>query len=130
MREVAAVGAIVVRDGAVLLVRRGRPPSQGLWSVPGGKVEPGETEADAVVRELAEETGLIGKVIALAGEVVRPGVGDVFYRIRDYVVEPVAGVERAGDDASALAWAPFDQLATFDLTDGLLDTLREWHVAP
>jgi ADP-ribose pyrophosphatase YjhB (NUDIX family) len=130
MREVAAVGAIVVRDGAVLLVRRGRPPAAGLWSVPGGKVEPGEAETDAVLRELAEETGLIGKVIGLAGEVVRPGVGDVVYHIRDYLVEPVGGAEQAGDDASALAWAPFDQLSAYDLTDGLLDTLREWHVTP
>lgn len=130
MAEVRAVGAIAVRNGSLLLVQRGRQPAIGRWSVPGGRVEAGETEADAVAREVAEETGLLVEVGPLVGEVVRAGVGDVVYRIRDYVVDVVGGVEQAGDDADDVAWVPLDQLADRDLTDGLLDALRGWSVLP
>jgi ADP-ribose pyrophosphatase YjhB (NUDIX family) len=133
VREVAAVGAIAVHDGKILLIKRGHAPSLGLWSVPGGRVEPGETDIDAVRREVAEETGLEVEVGPLAGEVVRPGVGDVVYRIRDYVVTVVGdpdAVPRAGDDADDVAWVPIDQLGDRDLTDGLLNSLRGWAVLP
>ena len=75
MPEIAAVGAIAVRDGALLLIRRGHAPSRGRWSLPGGRVEPGETPQQALVREMAEETGLTVEVGELVGEVVtaRPG---------------------------------------------------------
>ena len=131
MREVAAVGAIAIDDGKILLIRRGHAPSLGLWSLPGGRVESGETDADAVRREVAEETGLDVEVGPLAGEVVRPGVGDVVYRIRDYVVTVVGvGGPRAGDDADDVAWVPIDRLGDRDLTDGLLQSLRGWAVLP
>lgn len=130
MPQIDAVGAICVRDGKLLLVRRGRPPAVGQWSVPGGRVEAGESEPDAVAREVAEETALVVRVGPLVGEVLRPGVGDVIYRIRDYLVEVVSGTERAGDDAADLAWVELDRLADIDLTEGLLDTLREWAVIP
>lgn len=130
MREVAAVGAIAVRNGLLLLVRRGHAPAAGRWSIPGGKVEPGESETQAVAREVAEETGLAVRVGPLLGEVSRPGIGDVVYRIRDYAVEIVGGCERAGDDAADLAWVPLAELADRDLTDGLLDALRGWKVLP
>jgi ADP-ribose pyrophosphatase YjhB (NUDIX family) len=128
---VAAVGAIAVDDGKILLVKRGHAPSMGLWSLPGGRVEPGETDVDAVRREVAEETGLDVEVGPLAGEVVRPGVGDVVYRIRDYLVTVVEGGDpRAGDDADDVAWVPIDRLGDHDLTDGLLQSLRGWAVLP
>jgi len=130
---VAAVGAIAIDDGKILLIKRGHAPSLGLWSVPGGRVEPGESEVDAVRREVAEETGLDVEVGPLAGEVVRPGVGDVLYRIRDYVVTVVGDpdvVPCAGDDADDVAWVPIDQLGDRDLTDGLLQSLRGWAVLP
>lgn len=130
MREVAAVGAVAVRDGRLLLVQRGHPPAIGQWSVPGGKVEPGESDTQAVAREVAEETGLQVRVGPLIGEVSRAGLGDVVYRIRDYVVEIVGGVEQAGDDAADLAWVPLGELSERDLTEGLLDTLRDWQVLP
>jgi ADP-ribose pyrophosphatase YjhB (NUDIX family) len=133
MREVAAVGAIAIDNGKLLLIKRGHEPSLGLWSIPGGRVEPGESDADAVRREVAEETGLDVEVGPLAGEVVRPGVGEVVYRIRDYVVTVVGGAggdPRAGDDADDVAWVPIDRLGERDLTDGLLKSLRSWAVLP
>lgn len=134
MPEVAAVGAIAIDAGRILLIRRGRPPSAGLWSLPGGRVEPGETDAEAVRREVAEETGLDVEVGPLAGEVVRPGVGDVVYLIRDYVVTVVGGATSAepvaGDDADDVAWVPIERLGERDLTEGLLQALRGWAVLP
>lgn len=128
MTDVAAVGAIAIRDGMLLLVQRGHAPDAGKWSIPGGRVEPGETDADAVVREMAEETGLTVRVVRLAGEVVRPGPAESLYRIHDYVVEIVEGTETPGDDAADLAWVPFADLGARDLTSGLLDALTEWTV--
>lgn len=130
VREVAAVGAIIVRDGLMLLVQRGHAPAAGQWSVPGGRVERGESDAEALAREVAEETGLMVRVGPMLGEVSRAGVGDVVYRIRDYLVEIVGGTECAGDDAADLAWVPLDELADRELTEGLLDTLRGWQVVP
>jgi len=133
VREVAAVGAIAIHDGKILLIKRGHAPSLGLWSVPGGRVEPGETDVQAVRREVAEETCLDVEVGPLAGEVVRPGAGDVVYRIRDYVVTVVGdpdAVPCAGDDADDVAWVRIDQLGDRDLTDGLLQSLRGWAVLP
>jgi len=133
MPEVAAVGAIAIRDGKLLLVRRGRPPSAGLWSVPGGKVEPGESEFDAVRREVFEETGLRVEVGPLAGEVVRAGIGEVTYRIRDYLVDVIdvaAGAERAGDDADDVAWVALEELGARDPTEGLVEALRSWSILP
>lgn len=138
MREVAAVGAIAIEDGRILLIKRGHAPSVGLWSLPGGRVEAGETDAEAVRREMAEETGLDVEVGPLAGEVVRPGVGDTVYRIRDYVVTVVRGADTgggardpiAGDDADDVAWVAIERLGERDLTDGLVQSLRGWAVLP
>ncbi|HXA34009.1 MAG TPA: NUDIX domain-containing protein [Acidimicrobiales bacterium] len=116
---VRGVGAVVVLDGAILLVRRGRPPQAGRWSVPGGHVEPGERPEAAVVRELREETGLRG----VCGPIVLDVTVDIEgrrYWITDFAVtvpgdrEPVAS-----DDAEAVAWVPLDQLPDVDVVDGL-----------
>jgi 8-oxo-dGTP diphosphatase len=128
-----AVGAIAVRDGSLLLVRRGRPPAVGRWSLPGGRVEPGESDADAVVREVREETGLDVRVAGFAGTVERAAGGerpDVVFSIHDYVVEVVGGRLRAGDDAADVAWCDATSLARLELTDGLLEALSGWGVLP
>jgi 8-oxo-dGTP diphosphatase len=130
MPEVAAVGGIALRDGQLLLIRRRHPPSRGRWSLPGGRVESGETSEQALVREMAEETGLVVEVGALVGEVTRAGPGDAVYRIRDFFVTPVGGTQRAGDDAADVAWVPIGELSRRQLSAGLLATLRSWQVVP
>jgi len=127
---VPCVGA-VVHDaaGRLLLVRRGRPPAQGRWSLPGGRVGPGESDEAAVVRELREETGLAVSVGRLLGRVRRPA-GTTQYLIRDYACQLVAGELRAGDDAAAACWADAALLRRLPTTDGLVPALAAWGVLP
>ena len=120
-----AVGGVAVIDGAILLIERGTEPSAGCWSVPGGRLEPGETLAQAVVREVAEETGLAvvaGSLIALA-ERIGP---DHHILIANHHVEIIGSTTpTAGDDAADAAWVPLDQLTEIELVPGLLDYLRD-----
>lgn len=118
------VGAIAVDDERLLLVRRGRGPAAGSWSVPGGRVKLGETLAEAVVRELAEETGLEGVCGALVDWVERVGA-DHHFVIFDFLVEVLApGAPQAGDDAAEAAWVPLGEVADLDLVDGLAELLH------
>jgi ADP-ribose pyrophosphatase YjhB (NUDIX family) len=120
------VGAIVHDDhGRLLLVQRVNDPGAGLWSVPGGRVEPGETDADAVVRELAEETGLVVEPGPLVGRVVRGP-----FDIADYRCTVVGGTLRAGDDAADVRWVDAAGYAALPLVDGLTETLGAWGVLP
>ncbi|WP_433416124.1 NUDIX hydrolase [Microtetraspora malaysiensis] len=123
------MGAIV-RDpvGRLLLVRRGHPPGEGLWSLPGGRVEPGESDAEAVRRELREETGLDGAVGVLAGTVLRAGPAGVTYEIHDYLVTAADGRLTPGDDAADARWCTPAELVRLPLTDGLVDALVAWKV--
>ncbi|HEC10842.1 MAG TPA: NUDIX domain-containing protein [Acidimicrobiales bacterium] len=121
---VVGAGAVVVDDGRILLVRRGREPARGLWSVPGGKVERGESVGQAVLRELAEETGLTGRLLEPLGWVERIGP-DHHFVIIDYrvAVEPDAE-PRPGDDADEARFVPLGELTGLRLVPGLLDFLR------
>jgi len=132
MTDVPCVGAVVFdRDGRLLLVRRANPPAQGTWSIPGGRVEAGETDEQAVLRELAEETGLTGIVGRLAGVVTRDGLGGDTYVIRDFVVQVTGDAEpRAGDDAADVAWFTRADLAAAETSPGLVDALTEWKALP
>lgn len=131
MREIGCVGAVIRdADGRLLLVRRGHEPGKGLWSVPGGRIEDGETDEQALVREVAEETGLIVTPGRLIGSVRRPGATPgTEYHIRDYSAEVTGGLLVPGDDADDARWAAPGELAAFPLTDGLLETLRSWGIA-
>ena len=123
-RPEVCVGAIARSGDALLLVLRGREPGRGLWSVPGGRVEAGESLADAVVRELREETGLDGACGPLVGWVERIG-RDHHFVILDFEVTAVGGDPVPGDDADDARWVPIEALDELPLVDGLVDFLRE-----
>ncbi|GAA3028129.1 hypothetical protein GCM10017559_63060 [Streptosporangium longisporum] len=112
----------------MLLVRRGRPPGEGLWSIPGGRVEPGESDSEAVAREVLEETGLTVAPGPLAGTVDRPGVDGAVYEIRDYLAEVTGGAFVPGDDALDARWVAPAELGSLPLVPGLLDALTGWGV--
>ncbi|GAA1875148.1 NUDIX domain-containing protein [Pseudonocardia alni subsp. carboxydivorans] len=114
-------------DGRLLLVRRANEPGRGLWSVPGGRVEAGESEHEAVVRELAEETGLTVVPGRLAGVVLRGP-----YRIADYVCTLATGdgVPRAGDDATDARFVDRAGYAALAVVEGLTETLGGWDCLP
>ncbi|MDQ1373370.1 MAG: 8-oxo-dGTP diphosphatase [Actinomycetota bacterium] len=119
------VGVIAVDADRLLLVRRGRGAAQGEWSVPGGRVKAGETLAEAVVRELLEETGLEGVCNDFIGWVERID-DDNHFVILDFhvdVLEPRDPV--AGDDAAEARWVSLSEVADLRLVDGLAEFLHE-----
>src|SRR5439155_7155893 len=118
-RPEVCVGAVAVDDDRLLLVRRGHGPAAGEWSVPGGRVEPGETLIEAVVRELWEETGLEGVCDRFVGWVERIDDENHFV-ILDFAVTVLdpAAVPVAGDDAAEAAWVPLPELGDYRVVDG------------
>ena len=127
--RIHCAGAIVFDEhGRLLLVRRGREPERGRWSLPGGRCLPGETGAAAAVREVREETGLEVASGLLIGRVDRPGPDGATYAIEDYACTVTGGDLRAGDDADEVRYVAVADLGGLPLTRGLLDTLRDWRV--
>lgn len=122
-RPVIGVSAIVFDDaGRVLVVQRGKPPGEGLWSVPGGKLERGETMAEGVAREVKEETGLEVEV----GERVEvlERMGETYhYVIHAYVARVVSGELAANGDARDARWVTEEELAGMETTDGLREVI-------
>lgn len=121
------MGAVVVDDERLLMVRRGRGPAAGEWSLPGGRVEAGETLAEAVVREVAEETCLEIVCDQLLGWVERIGP-DHHFVIMDFrasLIGPEDVVPRAGDDAAEAAWVRLDQVVDLNLVEGLAEFLTD-----
>ncbi|OZM75169.1 NUDIX hydrolase [Amycolatopsis antarctica] len=130
MSTVRCVGGLVHDTGGrLLLIRRGHAPSAGLWSVPGGRVEDGESDAAAVVREVAEETGLTVRAGAFVGTVLRGK-----YEIFDYACALTGGTLTPGDDAADARWVDAAGFAALDeageLVPLLTETLAGWDVLP
>ena len=116
-----AVGAIVFKDGRVLLVRRGQPPAEGEWAIPGGSVEIGETLQQAAQRELLEETGIViqaGEPCFIFDVIQTDTDGRVrfHYVIIDLLADYVEGYPRAGGDAADARWVSADELAGLTLS--------------
>ena len=120
------VGAVVVHDGRLLLIERGRGAGVGLWAVPGGRVETGETMARATERELFEETGLRGQVERCLGWVERISAEHHFVIVDFLVRLDGPDTATAGDDAAAVAWVPLAEVRHRPgLVDGLVAFLDE-----
>jgi 8-oxo-dGTP diphosphatase len=131
VQRIRCVGA-VIKDagGRLLLIRRGQPPGEGLWSLPGGRAEAGESDRDAVIREVREETGLSVAPGEFLGAVERPAPGGGVFDIRDFAAVVTGGQLAAGDDAADAAWVTPAQLASLPVTPGLAEALTQWHVLP
>ncbi len=128
-QRVPCVGAIITdAEGRLLLIKRGHDPGAGLWSLPGGRVEPGETDEEAVVREIREETGLSVVCDRLIGSVERKGLGGAVLDIRDYAVTVSGDELTAGDDAADARWVSPADLASLPVTGGLVEALSAWGV--
>ena len=117
-----AVGAFVVKDNMVLLVKRNRPPSEGLWAIPGGGVELGETLQEAAEREISEETGIViqaKKPIYTFDVIERDENGDIrfHYVIVDLAADYISGELSAGDDAVAVSWVSLEDLNERNVSD-------------
>ena len=128
-RPIVGVGAVIVDDGNVVLIRRKYEPLKGHWSLPGGMVEVGETLEDALAREMLEETGLtvdVGPVIEVFDRITRDEERRVRYHfvLIDYLCWPAGGTLRAGSDVDAAVWAEPDALAGYSLTDKATSVIR------
>jgi ADP-ribose pyrophosphatase len=120
-RPCLAVGAIVFRDGRVLLVRRGQPPAEGEWAIPGGSVEVGETLQQAAQRELLEETGIViqaGEPCFIFDVIQADTDGRVrfHYLVIDLLADYVEGDPRAGGDAADARWVSAEELGGLSLS--------------
>jgi 8-oxo-dGTP diphosphatase len=119
-RPLVGVGAVVWDGRRVLLERRGRPPAQGTWSLPGGLIEVGETAEEAVRREVIEECGIevtVGPVLGLFEPIHRDQDGRVRYHfvVVDFLAHYRSGELRTGDDAADLCWVPAEEIDRFSL---------------
>jgi 8-oxo-dGTP diphosphatase len=121
---------VVIADGRALLIKRGHPPLEGQWSIPGGTLELGETLLEGVKRELAEETGIEVRVldpIEVFERVFHDDAGKVRYHfvILDYLCEALSGEARAGSDVVDVAWAMETELESYSLTPTATRVIRK-----
>lgn len=129
-RPFLGVGAVIIDDGSVLLVRRANPPLQGEWSIPGGLVETGETTRDAIVREVLEETGLEVEATRLV-EVFERILHDEQTRVQyhyvllEYACRVVGGEVRAGSDVSEVCWSRVDALESLSVASETCVVIRK-----
>lgn len=127
-RILAASAVVCDEEGRFLLVKRANPPEAGHWTLPGGRVDPGETLEQAAVREVYEETGVVVRLIRELGQLDLPDGEDVTYEIHDFLAEYMSGQAVAGDDAANVAWFRALELPDLLLTQDLLGYLAHYGV--
>jgi|SRR5215207_131769 len=128
---IRCVGAVIHdQDGRLLLIRRATEPGRGLWSIPGGRVKPDESDAAAVRREVHEETGLLVDVGVLLGSVRRRAPAGGVFDIHDYAAQVIGGALRPGDDADDARWVTAGEYSGLEIVAGLTESLREWLALP
>jgi len=125
-----AVGAVIFNKEKVLLVRRSNPPAQGMWAVPGGKIDPGETMQQALTREIKEETGLdieVGEIVYVFDVIKHNEQNEIsfHYVIIDFLCRLKGGRLQAGDDAREARWIARDDLKVLNVNEKTRSMLRE-----
>jgi 8-oxo-dGTP diphosphatase len=128
-RPIVGVGAVILRDRQVLLVRRDSEPRRGEWSLPGGMLELGETLRQGVEREVLEETGLrvrVKQVVEVFDSIIPDAAGrtEFHYVLIDFLCVPIDGELRAGSDVAEVVWAQVDNLDRFKLTENALAAIE------
>ena len=128
-RPIVGIGAIITRGDAVLLVRRGGEPQKGIWSIPGGVLQLGETLEEGVRREVREEAGLDVRVLERVEVVERilpdaTGRLEYHYILIDYLCERTGGTLRAADDAAEAAWVDRRDLDEYEITSGTTEVIN------
>jgi 8-oxo-dGTP diphosphatase len=129
-QPLVGVGAVVIRDGRILLIKRASPPGQGKWSFPGGLVEVGEKLSEACVRETEEETGIEVDVLELINVfdmIERDDDGNVLYHyvLVEFLAKPTGGSERPSPEVSDLKWVTSEETKSMDMTRTARRALNE-----
>ncbi len=129
-RPLIGVGAVIVSEGRVVVVRRGHEPLKGEWSIPGGVLEIGETLRAGAAREALEETGLVveaGEVLEVLDRIVRDKEGRIqfHYVLIDFLCRVTGGELRAGEDADEARWLNAEELDEFPIADSAAEVLRK-----
>jgi 8-oxo-dGTP diphosphatase len=127
-RPLVGVGGVVIAEGKALLIKRGGPPLEGQWSIPGGMLEVGETLRDGVHRELKEETGLtvrVGELVEVFERIFQDEAGRIRYHfvIHDFLCEALSGEAKAASDVTDVAWVTKSALSEYGLTETAMRVL-------
>lgn len=127
---IVGVGAVILRNGEVLIVRRANPPLQGAWSIPGGALDLGETLRHGIAREVLEETGLVvevGPLLDVFDSIHADDAGRTMYHyvLVDFLCRPGSGTASAASDACELRWARPEELAALGMKQVTIDLIRK-----
>jgi len=122
MRPIVGVGALILKSGKLLLVKRGAKPGQGRWSIPGGLVELGEQVRDAIVREVKEECGLdikAERLMDVFDSITRDEKGSIQYQfvVVNFLARIEGGILKNGDDVLEAKWVPINEVEKYNLTN-------------